>query len=186
MELRFSPATRLEVYDARSALVAVGTEQHPVVFTSERAVPAPGDWTGLSFQEPQSQNRLEHVRVRYAGGDCQCSSYGCNYLPGSFSVASAILLFEKPATAFITHTHIEHSAGHGILRGVGGDVGRGLPGHQHYPPLGVLSAASGRLRRTARIPSMTNAMSVAACAAAKGGSVPLGASACNGAILRKA
>jgi hypothetical protein len=35
-------------------------------------------------------------------------------------VSSAILLFTQPATAFITRSRIEHSAGHGILRGWSG------------------------------------------------------------------
>jgi hypothetical protein len=120
VELRFLPAKRLEVYDANSALVAVGTAQRPVVFTSARTAPASGDWVGLSFGGMHPRDRLENVRVLYAGGDCQCSSYGCNYLPGSFSVASAILLFKQPATAFISNARIEHSAGHGILRGWNG------------------------------------------------------------------
>ncbi|HEX5749452.1 MAG TPA: hypothetical protein VFZ09_24705 [Archangium sp.] len=63
---------------------------------------------------------LQNVRVRYAGGDCQCSSYGCNYLAGSFSVSSAILLFNQPTAAFITGSRVEYSAGHGILRGWSG------------------------------------------------------------------
>jgi hypothetical protein len=117
VELRFTPAKTLLVYDGRSALVAKGSSARPVVFTSARATPAPGDWTGLRFGGHNARDALENVRVLYAGGDCQCSSYGCNYLAGSFSVSSAILLFTPPATAFITGSRIEHSAGHGILRG---------------------------------------------------------------------
>lgn len=120
VELRFNRATTLEVYDSRSALIASGTSARPVVFTSARATPAAGDWTGLRFGGLSARNRLENVRVLYAGGDCQCSSYGCNYLPGSFSVSSAILLFNQPASVFITGSRIENSAGHGILRGWSG------------------------------------------------------------------
>lgn len=124
VELRFIPATTLSVYDGNSALVAVGTAERPIVFTSARTVPAAGDWTGLRFNAGlNASDRLEQVRVLYAGGDCQCSGYGCSYLPGSFSVNSAILLFSQPASAFITNSRIEHSAGHGILRGwSGGNV----------------------------------------------------------------
>jgi hypothetical protein len=120
VELRFTQAKTLVVYDGRSALVAVGTPERPVLFTSARATPAAGDWTGLRFGGLNARDRLDQVRVLYAGGDCQCSSYGCNYLEGSFSVSSAILLFTQPATAFITRSRIEHSAGHGILRGWSG------------------------------------------------------------------
>ena len=126
VELRFMPGTRLEVYDSRSALVAVGTPERPVVFTSARATPHAGDWTGVSFGGTHPLDRLDSVRVLYAGGDCQCSSFGCNYLPGSFSVNSAILLFARPPTAFISHADIQHSAGHGILRGWNGSADPGF------------------------------------------------------------
>ena len=45
---------------------------------------------------------------------------GCNYLPDSFDVSSAILVFQQPAAPFIAHSRIEDSAGHGILRGWNG------------------------------------------------------------------
>lgn len=120
VELRFTQGQTLEIYDARSTLIASGTPARPVVFTSARATPAPGDWTGLRFGGLNTQDSLENVRVLYAGGACQCSGYGCNYLQGSFDVSSAILLFTQPPRAFITGARIEHSAGHGILRGWNG------------------------------------------------------------------
>jgi hypothetical protein len=119
-ELRFLPQTTLRVYDDRSTLIAAGTAERPVVFTSARATPAAGDWAGIRFDGLGPNNRLESVWVRYAGGPCQCSSFGCNYLPGSFDVSSAILVFQQPAAPFIAHAHIEDSAGHGILRGWNG------------------------------------------------------------------
>ncbi|RKH09314.1 hypothetical protein D7V97_16940 [Corallococcus sp. CA053C] len=121
-ELRFDPASRLLVYDGKSALIAAGTQARPVVFTSAKATPVAGDWAGLRFEGTNPTNRLENIRVRYAGGTCQCSSYGCNYLPPSFDVSSAILLFTEPTTAFITGASIEDSAGHGILRGWSGSA----------------------------------------------------------------
>jgi hypothetical protein len=120
VQLRFLPAKTLLVYDARSALVARGSALKPVLFTSAKSTPAPGDWTGVRFAGLNARNALDNVQVLYAGGDCQCSSFGCNYLAGSFSVASAILLFTQPTSAFVTNSRIEHSAGHGILRGWSG------------------------------------------------------------------
>ncbi|MBZ4395610.1 hypothetical protein [Myxococcus sp. AS-1-15] len=55
--------------------------------------------------------------VRYAGGPCQCSGFGCNDLPDSFDVSSAILVFKESVAPFIANARIEDSAGHGILRG---------------------------------------------------------------------
>ena len=123
VELRFMQAQALEIYDARSALIAAGTSARPVVLTSARATPAPGDWVGVRFGGLNAQDSLENVRVLYAGGACQCSGYGCNYLQGSFDVSSAILMFTEPSRAFITGARIEHSAGHGILRGWNGSAG---------------------------------------------------------------
>jgi hypothetical protein len=120
VQLRFMPAKTLLVYDGRSTLVARGSALKPVVFTSAKPTPAPGDWTGVRFEGLNANDVLDNVQVLYAGGDCQCSSYGCNYLEGSFSVASAILLFQQPPSSFVTHSRIEHSAGHGVLRGWSG------------------------------------------------------------------
>lgn len=120
VELRFMQDKTLEIYDARSTLIAAGTAARPVVLTSARVTPAAGDWAGVRFGGLNAQDALENVRVLYAGGACQCSGYGCNYLQGSFDVSSAILLFTQPPRAFITGSRIEHSAGHGILRGWNG------------------------------------------------------------------
>jgi len=117
VQLRFMPGKTLLIYDARSTLVARGSTLKPILFTSDKPTPAPGDWTGVRFEGLNANDVLDNVQVLYAGGDCQCSSFGCNYLEGSFSVASAILLFSPPPSSFITHSRIEHSAGHGILRG---------------------------------------------------------------------
>lgn len=120
VEMRFLPGTTLRVYDASSTLIAAGTADRPIVFTSARATPAAGDWAGIRFDGLGPRNRLESVQVRYAGGSCQCSGFGCNYLQGSFDVSSAILVFNEPAAPFIAHSRIEDSAGHGILRGWNG------------------------------------------------------------------
>ncbi|NOK33046.1 hypothetical protein HMI49_07535 [Corallococcus exercitus] len=121
-ELRFDPGSRLLVYDGKSALIAAGTPTAPVVFTSAKATPAAGDWAGIRFEGTNPADRLEFIRVRYAGGPCLCSGYGCNYLPGSFDVSSAILLFAEPGRSFVAGSSIEDSAGHGILRGWNGSA----------------------------------------------------------------
>lgn len=108
---------------ATGVLVAVGTAERPIVFTSAASSPAPGDWPGLRFLDTVSAaNRIEHVRVEYAGGDCGCSSHSCGpQLDVGVDDEAAILLFSQPPSAFIRDSTIVHSAAHGISRGWSGD-----------------------------------------------------------------
>ena len=51
-------------------LIANGTAAQPIVFTSDAAVPAPGDWGGIFWRGgPATGNVVNFVRVEYAGGD---------------------------------------------------------------------------------------------------------------------
>ncbi len=101
----------------RGALVAVGTAQRPIVFTSEETTPAAGDWIGLRFAGAlDPRNRLEHVTVAYAGGPAGLSGYSC--LPPATPDRGAILFAATaPATAFITNCTIDSSSGHGVYSG---------------------------------------------------------------------
>jgi hypothetical protein len=99
-------------------LVAQGTADKPIVFTSAAATPAAGDWAGLFYKSmPRPENRLSHVRVEYAGGSCQCGLIQCG---NSNNDAAIIVNADTPAgavpPAFITNVTIAHSAGHGIFR----------------------------------------------------------------------
>jgi hypothetical protein len=102
---------------ATGALVAVGTEDAPIIFTSAEPVPSAGDWLGVYFGGvPTPADRLDHVRVEYAGGSSSSGSSSCPY-PGESIPNAAIRIFGPPADAFITNTAIVESAGHGIDRG---------------------------------------------------------------------
>jgi len=48
-------------------LVAQGTASSPIVFTSNLAAPAPGDWRGLEIEATTSATVLDHVAVEYGG-----------------------------------------------------------------------------------------------------------------------
>ena len=79
LEIRFRAGTRLEMGSGidRGALVAVGTVTEPIVFTSDSAVPAPGQWEGLSFRDgtDDALSVLEHVVVEYAGATLNSNVY---------------------------------------------------------------------------------------------------------------
>jgi hypothetical protein len=49
----------------RGSIVALGTAEEPVVFTSGADAPAPGDWQGLLIDESEG-NVFEHVLFEYA------------------------------------------------------------------------------------------------------------------------
>lgn len=106
---------------ARGALVAQGTAASPIVFTSAEATPAAGDWLGIYYGLlPSAANKLDHVRVEYAGGASSAGSSACN-TPGTND--AAVRIFGTPGGgAFVTNSTIASSAGHGIDRGYRDDV----------------------------------------------------------------
>jgi len=53
----------------RGSLLAGGTAEWPILFTSSDPAPAPGDWKGLGFAEDHSASVLRSVVVEYAGVD---------------------------------------------------------------------------------------------------------------------
>jgi len=107
---------------ATGALVAVGTADAPIVFTSAAPVPTAGDWLGVVFGGvPALADRLAHVRVEYAGGASSSGSDSCPY-PGESIPSAAIRIYGPPSDALITQTAIVASAGHGIDRGWRDDV----------------------------------------------------------------
>lgn len=126
--LRFAKDARL-LLDAASgtatgALHAEGTAAQPIVFASAAAAPAAGDWVGIVIKgTPDARDKIHNATIAHAGGASQISSFDC---PGpsstSFADEGAIVMAGgQPATAFVTNTTIDRSAGDGIVRGWTGD-----------------------------------------------------------------
>jgi hypothetical protein len=92
-----------------------GTAEEPVVFTSNAATPAAGDWMGLYLDcSPPAGNKFTNAYVLYAGGESGTNSYGC----GPKDNDAAILITDwRPADAFIQNVDIRDSAGGGIMCG---------------------------------------------------------------------
>jgi len=128
VELAFKGEGVLEVehftgeFPASGALVAVGTPEAPIRFTSADSA-APGAWVGLFFGgTPQASNRIEHAVVEYAGGVNGAQGFNCSDIENGRD-QGAIMVLGVPAGAFVQSTHIAHSAGFGIDRGWdGGDI----------------------------------------------------------------
>jgi hypothetical protein len=105
---------------ARGALRAIGTADRPIVFTSNEATPAAGDWLGVHFRSVLSPlDKLDYVRVEYAGGDTGTRGFSCGTAPSPDPVSNeaAIGIFGPPAGPFVTHTVVTKSAANGIERG---------------------------------------------------------------------
>lgn len=126
--LRFEPDGDFEVEHfsgtapATGALVAIGTAAAPITFTSAAVAPAAGDWVGITFGGvPDPRNRLEQVRVEFAGGPSGSENFSCENPASPLGMGyfnnAGIGIFGEPTSAFITSTTISDSAGDGIERG---------------------------------------------------------------------
>ncbi len=101
---------------ATAVLGAVGTADKPIVFTSAADTPAAGDWRGLKYGGlPSGDNRLEHVRIEYAGADCSCSLVTCTR--GVTDFEAAIILHDPPPAMFLRNSTIKDVAGHAVVQG---------------------------------------------------------------------
>jgi len=100
------------------AIVAQGTSAKPIVFSSAQKTPAAGDWVGLVFDDvPDAADKLDHVRIEYAGGWSGASSFHCDLKgKGGYDEAEtgALLIFGQPAASFLTNSTIADSAGYGV------------------------------------------------------------------------
>lgn len=102
-------------------LVAEGTANAPIRFTSGKDVPAPADWKNIYFSySPATGNRIRYAVVEYAGGASGAQGYGCG--PGE-NDASVLLLATRPSDAFITDTTFQYGGGDtGLLLGWSSDL----------------------------------------------------------------
>jgi len=138
--LRFSKGSALKVQHftnlepSTAAIRALGTAAKPIVFTSASDAPAAGDWRGLWFGGvPDASDKLDHVRIEYAGYDCGCILNTCSAITQH---EAAVILTAQPAGPFITNTVFSNVAGHGITQGFDGAF-------VDYRPTNVFEGVSG-------------------------------------------
>lgn len=62
--------------DVGSHLVAIGTEDQPIVFTSASDDPLPGDWQCVRIGLNGSNSELDHVIFEYGGAPCAATGAG--------------------------------------------------------------------------------------------------------------
>jgi hypothetical protein len=122
--MKFMPESMLRIQPflgdeaARAVLHAVGTAERPIVFTSASPTPKAGDWVGLRFGgRPEPANKLDHVRIEYAGFDCGCILVTCSAIVNH---SGAVIFTQQPPSAFITNTLFRASASNAITQGFDG------------------------------------------------------------------
>jgi len=105
---------------ASGALVAVGTPDAPIVFTSAQGAPAPGDWIGVEFRSrPAPIDAMAFVRIEYAGAETGTRGSSCPIYQNA--AAALVIVGGPPATSFLTNSAIVASGGDGVYRGWEGD-----------------------------------------------------------------
>ena len=122
--MKFEPETAFKVQaftgdaPAKGAVIAKGTAEKPIVFTSAAASPKAGDWRGIWFGgAPLATNALDHVRIEYAGYDCGCILNTCSKITGH---EGAVIFSTQVPSPFITNTMFKAIAGHGVTEGYDG------------------------------------------------------------------
>lgn len=124
VRVEFHPGSALEVdhytgeVAATGVLVAEGTADEPIVFTSSAETPSPGDWQGLSFGGiARTENSLKHVRLEYTGADCGCIFVSCSAID---AYEGAVIFSQQPPRAFVEDSVIAHGSAHGVVLGYQG------------------------------------------------------------------
>ena len=67
VELRFGAAAGMLINEDAGALVAIGTEDDPILLTGD--LQQPGSWSGIAFGSSNPRNELAFVTVAFGGGD---------------------------------------------------------------------------------------------------------------------
>jgi len=104
---------------AAGALVAAGTADAPITFTSAAASPMPGDWFGIWLgHKIDSRTKIDHAVISYAGATSASSSFSCPTPIGAPNDAAIRMMhIPEPLTSFVTNTTIISSGKNGIDRG---------------------------------------------------------------------
>lgn len=100
-------------------LIARGTAEKPIVFTSAEATPAAGDWLGIWMGGDDPRNSLDFVRIEYAGRlQAGSGSSSCQSLTmGNVSNGAALRVYHLPPATLVTNTTFIQSATNAIDRG---------------------------------------------------------------------
>jgi parallel beta-helix repeat protein len=90
--VRFSSGAYLNCYDAAS-IVALGTKDSSIRFTSNQGQPSPGDWGGIGIIGTNRKCTFRHVVIEYASYGISFRAYasGCNATSNYGRIDSSII-----------------------------------------------------------------------------------------------
>jgi flagellar hook assembly protein FlgD len=116
---------------SRGILKAQGTYANSIVFTSNKATPAIGDWSGISFINTTADNIIDYATVEYAG----YYSGNINISHGLITINNSVIKNSKSSginlsagtigdsNAIITGSSITDNYNYGVKASVGGSDG---------------------------------------------------------------
>lgn len=140
VELRFSKVRDVNAYQSLinidsapdngvwkplGVLRAMGTAAAPIVFTSNEATPAAGDWATIALEELSPQTQLDHVVIAYAGADARAigacptgspTAGGNSPNDGDAALQLFVRAASGPGHNPLTNSEIRNSAGGGVYR----------------------------------------------------------------------
>ncbi|OYT16097.1 MAG: hypothetical protein B7C24_09555 [Bacteroidetes bacterium 4572_77] len=101
--LKFTSGGGLQIpywADTYGTLVAIGSAEEPILFTSADPLPNPGDWKGIWFDEGSYNSIINHCEIKYAGG--------------SYDYWGAIYLNDAGSPLSLSNTLISYSGSNAI------------------------------------------------------------------------
>lgn len=116
VEMRLDDYIQVGEVGHAAKLLALGSPEEPIVFTSSKADPVAGSWAGIWLVLADG-SKLHNVVIDYAGGDNRAKSANCR--PTDSSDDAALVIGAqgsdyKPSAADFENVTISNCAGHGI------------------------------------------------------------------------
>ncbi len=102
--IRMDAGARIEVRGQNGAIIANGTPEKGIAFTSAASNPKAGDWEAIDFRGSSPSSSFSYCLFEYGGRN---SNYGIIYI--------------DDASVSITHSDIRESGGYGIYTGFTGE-----------------------------------------------------------------
>ena len=96
VRVRFARGAGLKVYEGGS-LMAEGTKDSMIVFTSNKASPSPGDWDGIYLSGTEHKAILKYCQIEYAEVGIKCTAYasGCSSYDNYSKIMNCVIRYSE-------------------------------------------------------------------------------------------